>query len=285
MSYESDCTTSFSPGEVAPFVSSTVINTTPGSAAPSGATFGVDGTVAQTLIGPFLAAFDAGYGSILGFPTTLGLSVNQTFGSTDGHATGTDSYTHTFAPVTNPGGAVSGVTFSSGSTTLTGDFSSAAVGDFVSDGTTSANIVNGTTITAINGTTSATISQATTGASSATGDYVAFVPAAGLTFIDSSFSSGDVFTTAGTPGQTAGIGITSTTSFGLTTSLLTIPFGGTAGVRAANCLLTGWVNATTPGPAQTGETAPALPFGIVTPLVSATPTFEPGAFLNLVSGN
>src|SRR5262249_16780851 len=104
------------------------------------------------------------------------------------------------------------------------------------------------------------------------------------------------FTSSGAPGQTANIGVTQATTFTVTTPTISVAFGGAAGVGTSNCLMTGFQNATTPGPAQTGETAPGLPFGTpgTTPLALATGGFipQPGttqaitppaaAFVNLV---
>lgn len=272
VSYEGDCTTSLAAGEVAPFISSTVINTTTDTAAPTGATFGVAGAVSQTIIGPIIAGVNAQLN-----PSTYAESVTETFGSTDGHATGTYTYTHSFGAVANPGGQVTGVTFASGATTLTGNFSAVPAGAALSGTGIPATAVS----TAAGTSTSITISAATTAAS--TGETVGWAPEAGLTFTDSSFASpANAFTTSGSNGGTAGIGITSMTSFDLVTSSLTIPFGGTAGTGTADCLETGWVNSTTPGPSQTGATSPQLPPGTTTALVSATPTFQPGAYVNLV---
>ncbi len=92
------------------------------------------------------------------------------------------------------------------------------------------------------------------------------------------------FTTGGTPGGTAGVGLTSISAFTVTTSSSlspTLAFGGAPGVGTANCLQTGWTNAPAPGPAEHGETSPMTPPGTTTPLVSTTPTFQPGAYVNL----
>ncbi len=276
ISYESDCTTALQAGEVAPFISSTVINTTTDTVLPVGGTFGIAGVVSQTLIGPVIAGLNS---SPLGLPATIGLGVTENFGSVDGHASGTFNYTQTFTPVTNPGGLVSGVTFASGATTLSGNFAGVPAGA----------ALNGTNIPADAVTTGAGtgsgigISDATTAANTGTGEKVGWAPLAGLTFTDFAVASGPAdFTSAGTSGGTAGIGINSTVEFDVVTPSVTIPFGGASGVGAANCLETGWTSVPAPGPAQTGAATPQLPPGTTTPLVTTAPTFEPGAFVNLV---
>jgi hypothetical protein len=279
VSYESDCTSTLQAGVAAPFISSTVINTTTDSAAPTGVSFGVAGAVSQTLAGPVIAGLNGALN-----PATIGLNVTETFGSTDGHATGTSSYTHVFTPVANPGGTVANVTFASGATTLTGNFAAVPANASLS-GT---GIPSSAVTTAAGTATSVTISAATTAAS--TGETVGWAPLTGLTFTDSAFAtSPTAFTTAGTNGQTAGIGIINSSNFTVVTPAISVAFGAGPGVGANNCLETGWVNATTPGPAQTGgatppdETAPAFPFGTTTALIAATPTFQPGAFVNLLT--
>ncbi|MDR3660416.1 MAG: fibronectin type III domain-containing protein, partial [Mycobacterium sp.] len=105
-------------------------------------------------------------------------------------------------------------------------------------------------------------------------------------------STGDVFTTAGTQGGTAGVGVVSATSFSVTSEMkpqsFTIKFGGTAGVGPTDCLLTGYDGAANPGPAQTGNsgtthpTGPVYPAGVTTPLVSVSPLqFPSAAYVNL----
>lgn len=281
VSYESDCTSSLEAGEAAPFSTSTVINTTEDSGAATGSTFGIAGSVSETLVGPIVAGVN---GSVIGPSSFWNLQVTQTFGSTDGTATGTYTYTTpTFANQTD-GGAVSSASWGNASTTLTGDFSGATVGDSVS-GT---GIPSTAVITVINGTTSATISAATTAAGSGKVGY-----GHTITFTDNSMASpATAFTTNGTPGGKASVGIIGTTSVGVVTSALTIGFGGAEGVGTANCLLTGW-QSTNPGPVQTFATTPQFPPGTLTDLVAASGgaitqpgttqaiTPEAGAYVNL----
>ncbi len=272
--YESDCTSTLQAGVAAPFISTTVINTTSDTLAPTGATFGVAGVVSQTLAGAVVAGINAALD-----PASVGLGVTETFGSTDGHATGTYTYTKSFPLETNPGGQVTGVSWSASSTTLNGNFAGVGAGEAISGGLT-AGITSGAVSTAPGTATGISISIPTSVAGS--GASVGYAPATGITFTDAAFATPtNAFTTAGSNGSTAGIGIIQSTSFTLATSSLSIPFGGTPGVGASNCLETGWVNATTPGPAQIDETAPALPFGYLTALTAATPTFQPGAYVNL----
>jgi hypothetical protein len=275
LSYESDCTSTLQAGVAAPFVTATVINTTSDNLAPTGATFGVAGAVTQSLPGAVIAGLNGALN-----PATIGNSVTETFGSTDGHATGSFVYTHTFSPVANPGGQINPVNAAASSTTLSGNFTGVPAGAFLSSGL-SPGIANGTVATAPGTASSITISIATTAALS--GASVGWAPQAGLSFTDASFATpANAFTTNGSNGQTAGIGVISTSSYTIATPGVPVVFGAGPGVGANNCLETGWVNATTPGPAQLNETQPALPFGFVTALVSATPTFQPGAFVNLV---
>jgi hypothetical protein len=291
VSYESDCTSTLQAGVAAPFISSTVINTTADSLKPTGATFGVAGAVSQTLAGPVIAGLNGALN-----PATIGLGVTETFGSEDGHATGTSAYTHTFASVANPGGTVAAVTFASGATTLTGNFAAVPANASLSGTGIPASAVS----TAAGTATSITISAATTAAS--TGETVGWAPLAGLTFTDAAFATApNAFTTAGLNGQTAGIGVISSSNFTVVTPAISVAFGAGSGVGANNCLVTGWQSATQPGPPQTGgatppdETAPAFPFGTTTALVLATGgfitqpgttqaiTLQPGAFVNLAT--
>jgi hypothetical protein len=278
VSYESDCTTSLSAGQVAPFVSTTNIDTTTGTTnvLPQGAKFGVAGAVSQTIIGPIIAGVNAQLN-----PATIGLTVSETFGSTDGNATGTSAYSHSFTAVANPGGQVTATAYGSGVTTIPGNFSALTTAGDALSGT---GIASNAVTTAPGTATGVTISVATTAAS--TGGAVGWAPEAGQTFTDTSFASTATAFTTAAPATlvtgSAGIGVTSTTEFGLVTPSLTIPFGGTSGTGTANCLETGWVNATTPGPSQTGATSPQLPPGTTTPLLTATPTFQSGAYANLL---
>jgi hypothetical protein len=58
VSYEADCSTSLSAGDIAPLISSTVVNTTVTSGSASGTTFGVSGRVSQTVIGQIIAGVE-----------------------------------------------------------------------------------------------------------------------------------------------------------------------------------------------------------------------------------
>ncbi|MGO8872105.1 MAG: fibronectin type III domain-containing protein, partial [Acidimicrobiales bacterium] len=280
ISYEADCTSTLEAGKVAPYVTTLLGNTSVDSAAPTGATFGFSGTAGTTIVGAFVANIYA-----LGLGTNpLKLQWTEAIGSTDGNATG--SYTYNSPTLSQPdgGGTVAKVAWSSGSTTLTGDFAGAAVGDAVASST--AGLAANATITAITGKTSATITPATTAAGSkATVGY-----GANTTFLDSTLATGNVFTTAGTSGQTAGIGITSATQFTITAAIA-VKFGGATGDGPANCLLTGYDGSGNPGPGQTGGvtpplyTVPVLPDvpPSTTPLISVSPTlqFQPAAYVNL----
>ena len=80
IAYESDCTSSLEANQVAPFITSTDIDTTADTLAPTGKTFGVAGGVTQKrLIGPVLA----GINGSSAYSGTIGFAVSETFGSTD----------------------------------------------------------------------------------------------------------------------------------------------------------------------------------------------------------
>ena len=239
----------------------------------------------QAVSGAILAGLE---GSPLGPFSSLGLSVNQTFGSVDGQATGTYNYTHTFTPQAISGGQVTAsYNGAVSSDTLNGDFSLASVGDYVSADTGISGPLDPlfpaapVKITAINGTSSATIDGTIPSGDSQSSIIIGY--AGDFAYVDAGFTSGSAgaFSTNGTPGQTAGIGLVSSTSFTFGPGLPVVgslPFGGAPGVGAANCLLTGWDAASHPGPAQTGATTPATPPGATTPLVlaSAGAVAQPG---------
>ncbi len=82
---------------------STDIDTTADALPASGATFGVAGAVSITASGALLAGVNAALD-----PASVGESVSgATFGSTDGNATGTYSYSSPAFTEANPGGRTS----------------------------------------------------------------------------------------------------------------------------------------------------------------------------------
>jgi hypothetical protein len=278
--YEADCTTGLAAGLVAPFLLGVNANASPDNMASTGATFGATGQVDSVIIGPVIAGL--AQAGVIG--TSIGPSTAFTIGSTDGTATGSFAYSHTFptVPAGTPGSAgrqVAGATWTSGSTTIMSpNFVAADVGYFVA-GPSGAGINPQSMITAVTPGVSATINTPTT-AAEATASNVGV----GMTEIysDSTLSTGNVFTTNGVSGGNANIGITSVTSVTVH-ALLAIQFGGASGVGAANCLETGWqVPGDVPGPAQMGGTQPALPppptMGSATALVLANGGFiaQPG---------
>jgi large repetitive protein len=285
--YEADCTTSLSAGVVAPFVQGLGANTSTDTLFPTGQTFGVSGTATETIIGPVLAGIEQQLPS-----ANIGAALTETVGSTDGTATGSFTYTHTFPQVPALGRQITGVSWTSGSTSLTaaaGAFLQSDVGSFVA-GPSGGGINPQSMITAVNGTgDTATISIATTAAAGP----VSVGTGNNMTFADPTFATGNVFTTSGVNGGKANIGVIGVTSVTVN-ALISIPFGGAQGVGTANCLETGFDAANNPGPAQTGELTPALPPGTVTPLVAASGGFitQPGtaqaitppaaAFVNLI---
>ena len=205
--YEADCTNPLAVGVAAPFVIGLDINAEPDDSAPVGAAFGATGSANFTLVGPVIA------GVMQLFPSaTIGATVHATVGSTDGTATGSFLYTHTFAPTDTLGRQITGVSWVVGATTLTGaadTFAATDVGRSVA-GPTGGGIVNGTAITAVAGDgASATISIPTTAAAGP----VSIGTGENMTFFDSAFATGDVFTTNVLPtDDAASIGIVGVTS-------------------------------------------------------------------------
>jgi large repetitive protein len=314
--YEVDCVGSgLAAGQTAPFIQGLNVNTSADNLAPTGATFGVSGTATETLIGPIVAGAEQvvnlstfGLGAILS---------GVTVGSTDGTATGSFTYNHTFPNQPVSGRQVLGVSYTAGTPTLTG-----APGTFLaSDVGTPTNpmFVAGPSFPAVGGTptidpNSTVVSVAADG-SSATISLNTLQTQAGVTiglgqtntFVDPTFSTGNVFTTNGVAGGHANIGITSMSSI----TLIVVPgviqatFGGSPGVGSTNCLLTGYDAVGNPGPSQFGDTTPADPVIMhpqyvaagITPLVAASGGFitQPGttqaitppaaAFVNLVVCN
>ena len=82
---------------------------------------------------------------------------------------------------------------------------------------------------------SATISTPTTAAQAATGNVGTGNQ---MVFTDATLSTGNVFTTNGVNGGQANIGIISADGFTINSSI-NLVFGGTDGVGATNCVLTG----------------------------------------------
>src|SRR4051794_991551 len=225
--YEADCTTSFQANVTAPFLIGLNINASPDGIAATGASFGATGTVDVPLIGPVVAG---GEQSVLGGITTmLGVAVNFVIGSTDGTATGTFNYIHTFTPVAigTPGSAgrqLTAVTYTAGSTTLLGNFNAFDVGYSVAG--PSGTISPTSTIVSVVPGVSATISEPTLGASPAGGATIGL----GMTilFTDPNLNTGTVFTTNGAPGGVSNIGITAVNAVTLNAAI-PVMFGGPTG--------------------------------------------------------
>ena len=286
--YEEDCTTSLEPGVAAPFAVTANVNTTTDTAAPTGATFGISGVTSVTLVGPFLAALADN--SVLS--PTVGLAVSGVdFASTDGTATGSYLAAPTFTAAAPSSSALTGVSFSSGVTTISYTGGTVAAGDGIA-GTG----IGEATVVSVNPGVSITLSSATTAASS--GSYTAY---SALTLTSSPFASpATAFTTNGLNGGKANVGIVGVASIAVEVNL-TITFGGTNGVGTTNCLETGWDASNDPSYPQTNELTPGFPpaslGGPGTPLVLATGGFitQPGvpagdgitppaaAYVNLVS--
>lgn len=276
--YEFDCTTSLSAGTVAPFAVTANLNASPDPSAPTGASFGASGAVSVSLVGPFIGGLAAN-GVV---SSTVGLDLGGvTIGSTDGTATGSYAYSHNFAAVAAPSSSLGVAAWAAGATTLTVTSGTPVVGDGLESGTA---LPNGEAIAAVSGST-VTLSIPATAAGAAQ----TLTQWGGVTFTDSAVSTGSVFTTNGSNGGAANIGITAATTFGIVGNL-TVPFGGAAGVGTANCLETGYDAAGNPGPAQSGATGPSFPFsqfgtatGQVSFLVAASGGFvaQPGTTQNI----
>ena len=243
------------------------IDTTSDHLSASGDTFDVNGVVVQAVSGAILAGLE---GSPRGPFSSLGLSVNQTFGSVDGNAQRgrtttptrsrqrrsqearsrrpmTEVWTHTLSTETSR--SLPSVTTSPPTPELRVRW-------------TQASLQLPVKITAINGTSSATIDGTIPSSDSQASIIIGY--AGDFAYFDPAFSSGSAgaFTTAGTAGGTAGIGIISSTSFTFGPGLPivgSLPFGGAPGVGAANCLVTGLDATSHPGPAQTGAATPGRP--------------------------
>jgi hypothetical protein len=284
--YEVDCVgTGLAAGQTAPFIEGLNVNTFQAGvqvdALDPRSSFDVSGTKSVTLIGPIIAGAE----QVVNLSTFgLGATVSQTIGSTDGSATGSFVYNHSFPNHPVNGRQITGVSWTAGSTALTaaaGTFLASDVGFFVAGPTGTIDPNSTITAVAADG-SSATISLATLAA--ATGATIGLGQT--NTFVDPTFSTGDVFTTDEV--SPANIGITSMSSI----TLIVVPgviqatFGGSPGVGSANCLLTGYDAAGNPGPSQFGDTTPADPVlthdayvaAGITPLVLASGGFivQPG---------
>ncbi len=250
--YEFDCTTSLSPGTVAPFLVTTNLNASPDPSFPTGATFGAAGAISETLQGGFIAGF-AQQGVLT--PAGVGLQVSDlTLSSTDGTATGSYSYNHTFAQ-TAPTVVDSVAATWTGTNVLSGNFLAGDVGMGVASHGSTGFPSDGSTIVAVNPGVSATLLDPTTAPGS--GTVTVYAP---MTFTDAGVSTGNVYTTNGTNGGHANIGATSVSTFTVAIAL-SLPFGGAPGVGTSNCLETGYQDAagTLPGPVQTGASSPGFP--------------------------
>jgi hypothetical protein len=309
--YEADCVgQGAAAGQTAPFIEGLTVNTTADTLSPTGDTFGVSGAASMTLIGPVIAGVNQFVNTA---STGLGGAVIETIGSTDGTATGSFTYNHTFPNQPTPGrripgsGSVGSVSYDAGTPTLRTiaafPFVPADVGSFVAG--PSAGVPATPTIDANSVITavapdglSATISL--NALQSATNVFIG--TGQNTTLVDPAFSTpADAFTTNGVEGGRANIGITSVTvnTLIVIAGVLQADFGGTVGVAPNGCLLTGFDVNGVAGPGQTGfdplNTTPILPENTTTDLVLATGGFisQPGttqmitppaaAFVNLVT--
>ena len=187
----------------------------------------------------------AGLRAALG-PSTVGLNVAETFGSTDGHATGTFAYSNSFAQIPIPGSldhrSDVGQRFDDAARELPG----VPAGQAISGGLAPGHHRDFRDDVARDG--DEHHHQRSDDRREWRPATVATAPATGISFTDAAFATpATAFTTAGTNGGTAGIGITSTTSFTITTNLLSVTFGGAPGVGLSNCLETGWTRSSYSG--------------------------------------
>jgi hypothetical protein len=249
-----------------------------------------------TVIGPVVAGLEQALN-----PATLNLAVsNLNIASPNASATGNFLFSNTGIGAMAPNGRqLTGVTYTTGTTTLNGNFAAGDVGSFVAGpshlvGTVSTpDIPPGTTITAVTAGVSATISAATTNTVAAPGTTIGLGGAAGNTFNDLTMGiPTSTFTTTGTNGGKSSIGLsgqnpgTGTAQvFGavsIITPAVTVTFGG---ATATPCNQTGF----TAAPANAPST-PAPVFTLaqytaagIAPLVSVAP-FQAAAqfFVSLV---
>jgi hypothetical protein len=266
IAYEADCTTPLQAGTVAPFVIVVNGDTNVNSAFPNGAKFGATGTVTTNLSGGFIAGLEAnGFG-------TGGLVTQVSIGATK--ATGTYAINGTAPSVTWDGRQIGGVSWGSGSTTLSGPFVAGDAGHFVS-GT---NIPPAAVIVGVNPGVSATITAATTGAGSGN---VGTGAIAGQNYTIPFTAPNTTFTTSGNATDTASLNLVSAEGFQVQTTL-NIGFGGAFG---GACTVTGYDSGGNPGPGQTPAPGPVLPNGTVNPLVTVSPVVTaPFATLTLTDG-
>lgn len=273
ISYEADCTTTLEPGQVAPFLTELLGNTTVETALPSGTNFGFSGSASTAIVGTFIANLE-----IFGVATsTTTLQWTETLGSTDGNAVGTYAYSSPVISLPTSGGTVTGVSWASGTTTLTGS-AGAFLGVVQGDGLASSTpgIPSSATVSSVApGGSSVTISVPTTAA----GSNAKVGYGATMVFTDPALHTGNAFATHGTNGGTAGVGVIGVTQFAIGAAL-PITFGG----KGASCTETGWDATGNAGPAQPPAKGPVLPPGTTTALVIAgtKPVFPAAAFVNLV---
>ena len=121
----------------------------------------------------------------------------------------------------NPGGQVLGVSWGSGSSTLSGPFTAGDAGQIVAPSPLGGppGLPQGSVIIGVNPGVSATINTTTTAASG--GSFtVGTAPAAGITFTDPNpVITGNVFTTNGSNGGTSRIGVVGSSEFALNASI------------------------------------------------------------------
>jgi hypothetical protein len=259
--YEYDCTTALQPGQAAPFAITANLNGAPSPSFPTSATFGASGALSITFVGGLVAGLESN--NVVG-PSGVGATITGlNIASTDGTATGSYSYSHTFPQTPPTSHTISNVTWTNGSTTLSGNFAAGDVGEGLTGGT---GLPTGATVVAVNPGVDATISAAT---SAAQASPVTLTAWDAMTFTDAAVSTGNVFTTAGVNGGQSNIGLTTISTITVNASLA-IPFGGAPGVGSSNCLETGWDSSFNPGPAQSFEATPGFPPGQFTPLVAAS---------------
>jgi hypothetical protein len=280
--YEVDCVgTSLAAGQTAPFIVGLNANTNVPDPSPAGTSFGLSGVASETLIGPIIA----GAYQQVNLALTGGLTASVggvTVATTDGSATGSFTYTHNFGNQAAPGAQRTGVSYTAGSTLLTaaaGTFQASDLGTpptnpmFVAGPSASIN-PQSTVVSVAGDGSSITISIPTLVTESAVNVGLG----QSLTFADPAFSTGNVFTSSGAAKSNVGVTSMASTTLSTAGGGIVVPFGGSPGVGATNCLETGWDAVGNPGPVQTGGTPPAT-----TPLLPPPPN-NPATPLVLASG-
>ncbi len=266
--YELDCYSMVGSVSLQPFIVTANLNASPNGYF-TGAAFGAAGALSFTVQGGTMAAYN--HNNIL-VGGQIGLNVGGVqIASTDGTATGNYSYSHNFPAQTPAQHNVTSVSFTNGSTTLSGNFALSDIGS----GVDFTGFFNGQTIIAVNPGVSATLNIAST--ATGTGTVTVF---GATTYTDAAVSTGNVFSTNGVNGGQARIGIVGQTGGYAFPGALTVPFGtGGGGQNPAaqpaghnTCMLVGYDGASV-GSIGNVAAGPTFPAGVTTALVASSNGF------------